>query len=109
MTVKQLLGHVAVVIQIPHVGGGQAQQLCLRTQRQQLLRAVAPILGTGTVELVEYNISGVLRSDFLQLRGGTANQLGVGVKADVLQRKIRVLPQQAFTLSFEDILAWGKP
>ena len=109
MTVKQFLGHIAVVIQIPHVGGSQSQQLCLWTQRQQLLRAVAPILGTSTVELIEYNISGVLRSDFLQLRGGTANQLGVGVKADVLQRKIRVLPQQAFALGLKDILTWGKP
>ena len=109
MTVKQFLGHIAVVIQIPHIGCGQPQQLCPRTKRQQLLRAVAPILGTGTVELIEYNISGVLRSDFLHLRGGAANQLGVGVKTDVLQRKIRVLPQQAFPLGFENILAWGKP
>ena len=107
MTVKQFLGHIAVVIQIPHVGGGQSQQLCPRAERQQLLRAVAPILGTGTVELIEYNISGVLRSDFLQLHGGTANQLGVGVEMHVFQRKIRVLPQQAFTLGLEDILTGG--
>ena len=93
MTVKQFLCHIAVVIQIPHIGGGQAQQPRPRTQRQQLLRAVAPILGTGAVELIEYNISGVLRSDFLQLRGGTANQLGIGVEMHVLQRKIRVFPQ----------------
>ena len=109
MTVKQFLGHIAVVIQIPHVGGSQSQQLCLWTKCEQPLRAVAPILGTSTVELVEYNISGILRSDFLQLRGGTANQLGVGVKADVLQRKIRVLPQQAFALGLKNILTWGKP
>jgi len=61
------------------------------------------------VEFIEYNIGGLLRRNFLQLCLRTAHQFGIGIKVNVCQRKIRVVPFQALQLGLEDIFTGGKP
>ena len=61
------------------------------------------------MEFIEYNIGGLLRRNFVQLCLRTAHQFGVGIKVNVCQRKIRVVPFQALQLGLEDIFTGRKP
>ena len=61
------------------------------------------------MEFIEYNIGRLLRCYFVQLRLRAAHQFGVGIKVNVCQRKIRVVPFQALQLGLEDIFTGGKP
>ena len=61
------------------------------------------------MEFIEYNIGRLLCRYFVQLCLRTAHQLGVGIKVNVCQRKIRVVPFQAFQLGLEDIFTGRKP
>ena len=61
------------------------------------------------MEFIEYNIGGLLRCYFAQLRLRTAHQFGVGVKVNIFQRKLRVVPFQALQLGLKDILTGRKP
>ena len=61
------------------------------------------------MEFIEYNIGRLLRCYFVQLRLRAAHQFGIGIKVNVCQRKIRVVPFQAFQLGLEDIFTGRKP
>ena len=61
------------------------------------------------MEFVEYNIGRLLRCYFVQLCLRAAHQFGVGIKVNVYQRKIRVVPFQALQLGLEDIFTGRKP
>ena len=61
------------------------------------------------MEFIEYNIGRFLRCDIIQLRLGAAHQFGIGIKVNVCQRKIRVVPFQAFQLGLENIFTGRKP
>ena len=61
------------------------------------------------MEFIEYNISGLLRRNFLQLCLRTAHQFCVGVKVNVCQQKFRVIPFQALQLGLEDVFTGRKP
>ena len=61
------------------------------------------------MEFIEYNIGRFLRCDIIQLRLGAAHQFGIGIKVNVCQRKIRVVPFQALQLGLEDIFTGRKP
>ena len=93
MTVEQFFGHVAVIIEVTHVGGGQPQQLSLRAESQQLLCALAPKFCANSMKLIQYNVGGVLFCYLVKLLRRTAHKLGVGVEMYILQRKVRVLVQ----------------
>ena len=61
------------------------------------------------MEFIEYNIGRLLRCYFVQLRLRATHQFGVGIKVNVCQRKIRVVPFQAFQLGLKDIFTGRKP
>ena len=61
------------------------------------------------MEFIEYNIGRLLRCYFVQLRLRATHQFGVGIKVNVCQRKIRVVPFQALQLGLEDIFTGRKP
>ena len=61
------------------------------------------------MEFIEYNIGRLLRCYFVQLRLRAAHQFGIGIKENVCQRKIRVVPFQALKLGLKDIFTWRKP
>ena len=61
------------------------------------------------MEFIEYNIGRLLRCYFVQLRLRAAHQFGIGIKVNVCQRKIRVVPFQALQLGLKDIFTGRKP
>ena len=61
------------------------------------------------MEFIEYNIGRLLRCYFVQLCLRATHQFGVGIKVNICQRKIRVVPFQAFQLGLEDIFTGRKP
>ena len=61
------------------------------------------------MEFIEYNIGRLLRCYFVQLRLRATHQFGVGIKVNVCQRKIRVVPFQALQLGLKDIFTGRKP
>ena len=93
MAIEQFLGHVAVIIEVTHIGGGQTQQFCTWAERQQLLRALAPKFRTNSMKLIQYNVGGVLFGYLVKLLRRTAHQLGIRIKSYILKREVLVLPQ----------------
>ena len=61
------------------------------------------------MEFIEYNIGGLLRCYFVQRCLRAAHQFGVGIKVNICQRKIRVVPFQALQLGLKDIFTGRKP
>ena len=61
------------------------------------------------MEFIEYKIGRLLCRNFLQLCLRAAHQFGVGIKVNVCQRKIRVIPFQALQLGLKDIFTGRKP
>ena len=107
--VEQFLGHVAVVVEIADIGGGQPQKFCVRAECQKFLYPFAPVFCARPVKFVHNNVGRVQRSDLRQLFLCTKQQLCVGVKADVFQRKIWFLFLQAFQLGLENVLTGRQP
>ena len=83
MTFKQFCGHIAVIIQIAHVGGRQTQQLSRRAQLQQFFYSFSPIFNACTMKFIQNDIDRLLCRNFFQLLIGAAHQLCVGVKSYV--------------------------
>ena len=109
MAVEQLVGHVALVIEIADVGGRQPQQFGARADGQQSLQRRGPLLGPGAVVFVQDDVGRLLRSDVGAVGVGQAQQLGVGVEVDVGKRNFGSLAVQALALGLEDVVAGGQP
>ena len=93
MAIEQFLGHVAVIIEVTNIGGGQTQQFCMRAERQQLLCTLAPEFCAYSMKLIQYNVGGVLFGYLVKLLRRTAHQLGIRIKSYILKREVLVLPQ----------------
>ena len=93
MTVKQFLGHIAVIIEVAYIGGGQTQQFCTWAESQQPLRALTPKFRTNSMKLIQYNVGGVLFCYLVKLLRCTAHQLGIRIKSYILKWEVLVLPQ----------------
>ena len=107
--VKQFFGHVAVIVEVADVCRGQPQHLGVGAKAQQLLRARAPARRPGAVKLIHHDIGGLQGGDGGQLLRRAEHQFGVGEKADIRKREIRLLPPQALDLRLKDILARRQP
>ena len=93
MAIKQFLGHIAVIIEVAYIGGGQTQQFCTWAERQQPLRALAPKFRAYSMKLIQYNVGRVLFCYPVKLLRRTAHQLGIRIKSYILKREVLVLPQ----------------
>ena len=107
--VKQFFGHIAIVVEVADVGGGQPQHLGVGTEFEQFPSTCTPAFSPGAVELVHHDIGGLQGGDGGQLLRRAEHQFGVGEKADIRKREIRLLPPQALDLRLKDILARRQP
>ena len=109
VTVEQFFGHVTVVVEVADVGGGQPQHLGVGTEFEQFPSTCTPAFSPGAVEFIHHDIGGLQGGDGVQLFRRAEHQFGVGEKADICKREIRLLPPQALDLRLKDILARRQP
>ena len=80
LSVKKLLGHVALAVEVTDVRGGQTDEQGLREALPQAAEALAPDAGAGAVHLVREDHRGPQSGELV---GCQDRELGVGEEGDI--------------------------
>ena len=106
ISVKQLVRHIALIIEIANGRRGQAENRRFGVKREQPLHALPPHFRAAAVKFIENDVVGAQGFYFGRFQ---PRQLGVGQKGDILRLPVWADGLEIFQLRFKNICAGREP